>query len=437
MPTATKPSGSIRDWRTPIYAAPAPTRRKGMRTRPWPITARRFGLPHSLPGRTPIERGSTREGVSVFDKAVADYDQMGELGRGGWYHYKRKAEAHFQLQHYDKALESIAKAVALNPGDFSNLTWLPLSEVAKCPDEPLRKGLLDLADKTIQLTNGAAEGYVSRACLLDAFERRDEAQADFEKAIRLEPRDAALWIARAALRCARESRRMEASKLNREYPDFWSLQGMAWLGGGKAAEHRSDCAIFLHQLSQTEKPDEANWAAWGCVLAPDTIADWPTAIALANKAVQSDPKSAMYLNTLGAVLYRAGRFDEALARLSEADALVQEPSEAIKSPPAYTWFFLAMTQQRLGHAEEAKPWLDKAVAWTDKIFAEADQGTADLSWNRRLTLKLFRDEATTLLGVTPPVVEPAPAPAAKVDEAQEFPKSTPAPEAAKEEEPPK
>ncbi len=89
--------------------------------------------------------------------------------------------------------------------------------------------------------------------------------------------------------------------------------------GGKAAEHRSDSARLLHQLSQTEKPDEANWAAWACVLAPDTIADWPTAIALANKAVQSDPKSAMYLNTLGAVLYRAGRFDEALARLSEAD----------------------------------------------------------------------------------------------------------------------
>ncbi len=106
------------------------------------------------------------------------------------------------------------------------------------------------------------------------------------------------------------------------------------------------------------------------------------------------------------------------------------------SPPAYTWFFLAMTQQRLGHAEEAKQWLDKAVAWTDKILAEADQGTADLSWNRRLTLKLLRDEATALLGAIPPTVEPAPEPAAKVEEAQELPKSTPAPEAPKEEEKP-
>jgi hypothetical protein len=41
-----------------------------------------------------------------------------------------------------------------------------------------------------------------------------------------------------------------------------------------------------------------------------------------------------------------------------------------------------------------------------------------------------------MLGVTLPTAEPAPAPAAKVDEAQESPKSTPAPEAPKEEEKP-
>ncbi len=134
------------------------------------------------------------------------------------------------------------------------------------------------------------------------------------------------------------------------------------------------------------------------------------------------------------MLYRAGRFEEALARLSEADALLQAPSEALKSPPAYIWFFLAMAQHRLGHADEAKQWLDKAVAWTDKIFAEADQGTVDLPWNQRLTLKLLRDEATALLSVMPPDVKPVPEPAAKEEKAEELSKSTPAPEPAKEEE---
>ncbi len=53
-------------------------------------------------------------------------------------------------------------------------------------------------------------------------------------------------------------------------------------------------------------------------------------------------------------------------------------------------------------------------------------------------MKRLHAEAAALLGVTPPTVEPAPAPepAAKIDEAKELPTTTPAPEAAKYEEKP-
>ena len=163
----------------------------------------------------------------------------------------------------------------------------------------------------------------------------------------------------------------------------------------------------------------ATWVAWACTLAPDAsgIGRRPRP---GREGRPERSQVRVVLEHLGRGALPRGRFDEALARLSEVEALVQEPSEASNSSPAYTWFFLAMTQHRLGHAEEAKQWLDKAVAWTDKIFAEADQGTADLSWNRRLTLKLLRDEATALLGVTPPAVEPAPEPAAKEGGATEM-----------------
>jgi tetratricopeptide (TPR) repeat protein len=184
---------------------------------------------------------------------------------------------------------------------------------------------------------------------------------------------------------------------------------MAWLGGGKAAEHRSDCAKIFRELAQAEKPHEAHWVAWACTLAPDAIDDWPRAVALAEKAAKSDPKSHSYLNTLGAVLYRAGRLDEAVARLSEADAVVNEPSGPIKSSPAYTWFFLAMAHHRLGHSEKAKKWLDKAAAWTDKAIREADKNTEDLPWNRRLTLNLLRAEAQALLKSAPAPQSPKPA----------------------------
>ena len=112
------------------------------------------------------------------------------------------SEAHFQLKNYDKALASIAKAVELTPGDFSNLTSLVPAAVAKCPDERLRSGLLELADKTIQWAEDTtaanrarsfhdfetAAGAYAVGCLYGAFGQPDKALADFAKAIELEPK---------------------------------------------------------------------------------------------------------------------------------------------------------------------------------------------------------------------------------------------------------
>ena len=60
-----------------------------------------------------------------------------------------------------------------------------------------------------------------------------------------------------------------------------------------------------------------------------------------------------------------------------------------------------MTHQRLGHRDEAKKWLDKAVARTEKTFRQCDQGVEFIHSDRRLTLKLLRDEAEALLKLAP------------------------------------
>ena len=315
------------------------------------------------------ERGNFYLDRHEFKQAAADYDRAAKRPPIGWHYYKRRAVAHFQLQHYDKALESIAKAVELKPDDTSNLSWIPPAQVAKCSDTRLREGLLELADKTIEKTKGAAGAYAARGILRHAFGHQEEALADFRKALELRPEEAGIWY-----QCA-----------------------LTQLAAKQTGEYQATCRRMVGQFSEGTAPADDNFIAWACTLAPDALSDWVQAVAVAEKAAQSDPKSASYLNTWGAVLYRAGRFDDALSRLSEAEALVQPSSEANNSPPAYTWFFLAMTQHCLGHAEEAKQWLDKAVAWTDKIFAEADQGTTDLSWNRRLTLKLLREEAEGMI----------------------------------------
>ena len=75
---------------------------------------------------------------------------------------------------------------------------------------------------------------------------------------------------------------------------------------------------------------------------------------------------------------------------------MEEQDATSKTSPAYTWYFLAMVHHKLGHEAEAEKWLDKATEWTDKVVREDEQGTAPLAWNRRLTLKLLREEAEAM-----------------------------------------
>ena len=66
------------------------------------------------------------------------------------------------------------------------------------------------------------------------------------------------------------------------------------------------------------------------------------------------------LNTLGASLYRAGRFGEAIRRLNESIQAL----DGGDVPKGFA--FLAMAHHRLGHGDEAKRWLDKLVAYQPK-----------------------------------------------------------------------
>jgi hypothetical protein len=72
----------------------------------------------------------------------------------------------------------------------------------------------------------------------------------------------------------------------------------------------------------------------------------------------------------------------------------------------HTWFYLALAHHRLGHADEACRWLDRAVQGTQEALKSpaeppAKSGNADgvipPNWDRRLTLGLLRREAQQLI----------------------------------------
>jgi tetratricopeptide (TPR) repeat protein len=126
------------------------------------------------------------------------------------------------------------------------------------------------------------------------------------------------------------------------------------------------------------------------------VEDWKSPLRLAEQASRGDPKNASFSRTLGALLYRADRMEEAIQELAKTTKLFEEPgADKVRSSAAYPWFFLAMAHQRLGQAEEGRKCLDEGIKAMEQEIQKKD-----IRWNRRLTLQLFRREAEALLGTT-------------------------------------
>jgi tetratricopeptide (TPR) repeat protein len=89
------------------------------------------------------------------------------------------------------------------------------------------------------------------------------------------------------------------------------------------------------------------------------------------------------LNTLGAALYRAGRYAEAIRRLEEGIRL-----RGGKSLPA-DWAFLAMSHHRLGHPDQARRWLDR-------LREHQPSMAPDQFWDE-LEVRLLRGEAESVI----------------------------------------
>jgi len=176
------------------------------------------------------------------------------------------------------------------------------------------------------------------------------------------------------------------------------LAALTQLATGDTEGYRNTCASMLERFAATKDANTAHFTAWSCVLAADATDDFSLPIQMAKRAIEADPNEYAHINALGALMYRAGQYQEALQKLHEADALVESPSNAARTSPAYTWYFLAMTQQQLGNATEARLQLDRANEWTERALREPPKLEGGTNWFRLLTLRLLRDEAQQLIG---------------------------------------
>ena len=122
-----------------------------------------------------------------------------------------------------------------------------------------------------------------------------------------------------------------------------------------------------------------NNVAWFLSLDSPSGSNLDRALTLSLRAVELEPGKQTSLNTRGVVLYRAGRY-------SDAVAILDKSLEAGKGRfDGFDLFFLAMAHHRLGHRDEARRCLDRAITWVS--------GASSLSASYVKELAAFRAEA--------------------------------------------
>ncbi len=189
----------------------------------------------------------------------------------------------------------------------------------------------------------------------------DRARAAYADAIRHRPHNRSAW--RALARLHLEQNRPEQAAVTlleaiRNIPDdsvVWIDLGRCLVEIGDHSAWRKLNADLVERLGNSRSV-EIRWdIARACVLAPEGTVDRELPVHLAELALQeASPNSRWsYLITLGAALYRADRFEQAIERLDESLRLRDGTDRPERNA------YLAMAHARLGHRAEALRWLDR------------------------------------------------------------------------------
>ncbi len=204
-----------------------------------------------------------------------------------------------------------------------------------------------------------------------------ECQADVEKAIELGA--GALFLCRVACERAEQDRWPEvvalfarARRLGPLPQPYGHWHALACLKVNDAAGFRTICEDMLRDAVQPvhDRFISTFDVLETAVLAPDAVEDFKIPLALAERLAgalgldqqaravpaanaQSGRLRHSYLSLLGAVLYRAARYQDAVDRLKEGITAHGDGGELAD------WAFLAMANHRLNRTADAQAWLDR------------------------------------------------------------------------------
>jgi tetratricopeptide (TPR) repeat protein len=332
------------------------------------------------------QRGLAYLNRNAPDQALADFDRANRLGVRTWQLYDGRGRAYGAKRQYDQALAAYNEALRLNPRSAlvhnnRGVVWTNKGD--------WDKAIADYSE-AIRLNPDSAMYYSNRASAWNGKSDPEKALADCTEAIRLDPKyqtaytnggDAHATLEQWDQAFEHFSKRIDLG--GQQSAAVWSRAALAKLAAGELAGYRQFCAELFARFGKTTNIPVANYLAWCCALAPEALADLKPLDQLTLDLVTRQPANAAYRNTRGSVLFRMGKYQEAMTELTASVEIQGNGGKTID------WLFLAMTHHRLGAKEEAKKWLDKAV--------QSIQRTQPKVWRDRVELQLLRREAETLL----------------------------------------
>ncbi len=180
---------------------------------------------------------------------------------------------------------------------------------------------------------------------------------------------------------------------------FWFEYAALLLLSGDRPGYVKACAHLLDRCGK-DKGSRSYHMARACTLAPHAVADMSLPGRLAQKELQESARAFWSLTEQGALAYRAGRFQQVVPLFEQSLEAKHKSGRAVLN-----WLWLALTSQRLGKAEEARRWLEKAQAWLDQYCdgmpARAEE-VSGLHYHNWLEAHVLRHEAEALILSTGP-----------------------------------
>jgi Flp pilus assembly protein TadD len=294
--------------------------------------------------------------------------------------------------------------------------------------------------QVLQTRKADPELWLLRANVYSAAGQNDKAAADFAQALalvdeapfarqrarifaeivrgddlltrvaRLRPKDSQLWRASVNYHAARRQWPKVATALAKVVEleptnHFnWFQLAPVYLELGDKEGYRRVCREMLERFGKSDRPEIAERIAKTCLLAPGAGADRAHVLKLAESAVAADanhPFLKWFHLTRGIAHYREGEVAKAVDRLR----LSLSPGVEVTYRDSTAYLFLAMAQQKLGRAEDARESMAKARVVVDERFPKVDRGQLlGADWSDWLRFQIVRREAEEL--VKPPPAGP-------------------------------